>query len=93
MIFGGLDTGGSIRTEVMSIACMDNSSLPSRNRSAPCAISSGRVPGKRLSRSVRPYHPEPSYAPIPGTPAFSKLTMRMGFLQVPQRHRFGRVPI
>jgi hypothetical protein len=98
MIFGGLGTGGSTRTEFRSIACMDNSPLPVRNRSAPCAISSGRVPGKQLSRSVRPYQPEPSSAAIPGTPSFSKLTMRIGFLKcrcehAPQRHRFVRVVI
>src|SRR5258708_13118981 len=61
---------------------MGRRALPVRNRSAPCAISSGRVPGKPLSRSVRPCQPEPSSAAIPGTPPFSKWTMRIGFLLV-----------
>jgi len=59
---------------------MDRRSLPERNRSAPCAISSGRVPGNPLLCSVRPCQPEPSSAAIPRTPPFSKSTIRMGFL-------------
>src|ERR1700754_1375179 len=49
------------------------------DKSAPSSISSGRVPGKMLSCSVRPYQPEPSFAAIPGIPPFSKWIMRIGF--------------
>src|SRR6266478_1921002 len=80
-IFGGTGTGGSSRTAFKSIAGDCPRLLPMRNRSAPCAISSGRVPGNPPSRCVRPCQPEPSSAAIPGTPPVSKLTMRMSYLQ------------
>src|SRR6266478_2891938 len=79
-IFGGTGTGGSSRTAFKSIAGDCPRLLPMPNKSAPCAINSGRVPGNPPSRCVRPCQPEPSSAAMPGDPPVSKLMIRMSYL-------------